>query len=134
MFNREEGDAPAVDLEAETSHGDFIRDQRDWIDVCTDLSDGGLALAAFELADAAGIGVSLDQGSTEQLFGEDQARYLIACSFDKAEALMIAAGRAGVSLQSVGKFGGDQVCFGSSSAPLDELSALYRTSFEESVG
>ncbi len=134
VFNREEGDAPTVDLEAETSHGDFIRDQRDWIDVCTDLSDGGLALAAFELADAAGIGVSLDQGSTEQLFGEDQARYLIACSFDKAEALMIAAGRAGVSLQSVGKFGGDQVCFGSSSAPLDELSALYRTSFEESVG
>jgi phosphoribosylformylglycinamidine synthase len=134
VFGREEGDAPAVDLEAEKRHGDFIRDNRDWIDVCTDLSDGGLALAAFELAEAAGVGVQLDSGDTAQLFGEDQARYLVACSFDKAEALMAAAGRAGVPIAFVGKFTGDTVRMGGSEAPLEELSALYRGAFADRMG
>ena len=134
VFGREEGDAPAVDLEAEKRHGDFIRDNRDWIDVCTDLSDGGLALAAFELAEAAGVGVQLDSGDTAQLFGEDQARYLVACSFDKAEALMAAAGRAGVPIAFVGKFTGDTVRMGGSEAPLEELSALYRGAFADRLG
>jgi len=100
----------------------------------TDLSDGGLALAAFELADEAGVGVHLDSDDTATLFGEDQARYLIACSFDQAEALMVAAAQAGVPVASVGKFSGDTVSFGASSAPLGELSAIYRNSFGEIFG
>ncbi|SFB80730.1 phosphoribosylformylglycinamidine synthase subunit PurL [Tropicimonas isoalkanivorans] len=134
VFNREDGDAPHVDLAAEKAHGEFIRDNRDWIDACTDLSDGGLALAAFEMAEAAGVGVVLDAADTATLFGEDQARYLIACSFDKAEALMIAAGRAGVPLQTVGRFTGETVRLGSSEAPLAELSALFRTAFGTAIG
>jgi phosphoribosylformylglycinamidine synthase II len=134
VFNREDGDAPHVDLAAEKANGDFIRDNRDWIDACTDLSDGGLALGAFEMADTAGVGVVLDAADTATLFGEDQARYLIACSFDKAEALMIAAGRAGVPLQTVGRFTGETVRFGRSEAPLAELSVLFRTAFGNAIG
>ncbi|MEL7091742.1 MAG: phosphoribosylformylglycinamidine synthase subunit PurL [Pseudomonadota bacterium] len=131
VFSRTDGDAPHVDLAAEKAHGDFIRANRALITACTDLSDGGLALAAFELAEAAGAGLTLDSADTPFLFGEDQARYLIACNFDKAEALMIAAGQAGLTIQSVGKFGGDTVSFGPASAPLEELSAIYRNSFAE---
>ena len=132
VFGRTEGDAPPVDLDAEKRHGDFIRDNRAWINACTDLSDGGLALAAFEMAEAAGVGLCLDSDDSAFLFGEDQARYLIACSFDKAEALMIAAGRAGVPIQSVGKFTSDSVRFSNTaSAPLADLSALYRSAFAE---
>jgi phosphoribosylformylglycinamidine synthase len=129
VFNRAEGDAPPVDLDAERRHGDFIRVNHALIKACTDLSDGGLALAAFEMAEAAGVGVCLDAEDTPTLFGEDQGRYLIACNFDQAEALMIAAGRAGVPLASVGRFTGDAVCFGRIGAPLAELSALYRGAF-----
>ncbi len=131
VFNRVEGDAPSVDLDAEAAHGNFIRANRQLISACTDLSDGGLALAAFEMSDAAGTGIALDASDTATLFGEDQARYLIATSFDKAEALMVAAGHAGLHLETVGKFGGDQVRFGASSAPLSELSTLYRTAFAD---
>ena len=131
VFNRRDGDAPSVDLAAEKAHGTFIRDNREMIKACTDLSDGGLALAAFELADAAGVGVTLDAADTPTLFGEDQARYLIACNFDQAEALMIAAANAGLHLESVGKFGGDQVSFGGITAPLADLSASYRGAFAE---
>ena len=133
VFNRADGDAPAVDLEAESAHGDFIRSNRALIKACSDLSDGGLALAAFEMAEAAGIGVTLDASDTATLFGEDQGRYLIACNFDQAEALMIEAGRAGLTLQTVGKFTGDTVRMGSSSASLEDLSQVFRSSFAEAV-
>ena len=129
VFHREDGDAPPVDLEAERAAGAFIRDNRQWITACTDLSDGGLALAAFEMAAAGGVGLTLDAADTATLFGEDQGRYLIATNFDKAEALMVAAGRAGVSLASVGKAGGDTLRIGGVEAPLDGLVALWRGAF-----
>ncbi|AKS46229.1 phosphoribosylformylglycinamidine synthase subunit II [Octadecabacter temperatus] len=131
VFNREDGDAPNVDLAAEKLNGDFIRANAEWIDACTDLADGGLALAAFEMAEAAETGIQLDSADTAELFGEDQARYLIACCFDKAEHLMIEAGKAGVSIQTVGKFGGDDVTMGEASAPLADLAATFRSTFAE---
>ena len=129
VFGRVEGDAPRVELDAERAHGEFIRANRSLIKACTDLSDGGLALAAFELAESAGVGVTLDAGDTPTLFGEDQARYLIACNFDQAEALMSAASEAGVQLTAVGKFGGDQVNLGGNAASLADLAQLYRSAF-----
>lgn len=128
-FGREDGDAPAVDLAAERANGEFIRANRDLIRSCTDLSDGGLAMAAFEMAEAAGVGVNIDADDTPTLFGEDQGRYLIACNFDAAEELMARAAQAGVTLTHVGKFAGTDVSFGKESASLDELRDLYRGSF-----
>jgi phosphoribosylformylglycinamidine synthase II len=133
VFHREDGDAPHVNLETERRNGEFIRDNHAMIRACTDLSDGGLALAAFEMAEAGGIGIALEIADTPTLFGEDQARYLVACNFDQAEALMIAAGKAGVPIVTVGKFGGEQVSFAGRAAPLLELSGIYRESFAAAV-
>ncbi|SFK57852.1 phosphoribosylformylglycinamidine synthase subunit PurL [Shimia haliotis] len=133
VFNREDGDAPHVDLAAELKHGEFVRENRDLIKACTDLADGGLALAAFEMAEAAGVGVHLDMDDTPTLFGEDQARYLVACNFDQAEALMINAQQAGIPITSVGRFTGETVKFGSSEATLEELSETFRSSFAAAV-
>ena len=129
----ETGDAPHVDLKAERRNGDFLRANGALIHCASDLSDGGLALAAFEMADAAGVGVALDDTDIAQLFGEDQARYLIACTFDQAEALMTSAGQAGVPIAQVGRFGGDVVTLGGDTAPLADLSALYRSSFADAI-
>ena len=134
VFNRAEGPAPPVDLRAERRHGEFLRAHHQWITAATDLSDGGLALAAFEMAEAAGIGVTLDDADTALLFGEDQGRYLLACSFDAAEALMVAAGQANIPITAVGRFGGDRVRMGRAEAPLADLSELYRGSFAECLG
>ncbi|WP_424176400.1 phosphoribosylformylglycinamidine synthase subunit PurL [Yoonia sp. TsM2_T14_4] len=133
VYHRAEGPPPPVDLDAERRHGDFIRANHTLITACTDLGDGGLALAVFELAESAGVGITLDAGDTPTLFGEDQARYLIGCNFDQAEALMVAAGHAGVPVTTVGKAGGDQITFGSDSAPLADLALIYRTSFEKAL-
>ena len=133
-FGIELGDAPPVDLTAEAAHGHFILHNRHTIPTCTDLSDGGLALAAFELAEAANIGVNLTSADIAQLFGEDQARYLIACSPAQATALEQAAHAANIPLARVGQFGGDTVHFGPSHAPLQTLSSLYRSAFAAAVG
>ena len=133
-FGREDGDAPLVDLDEEKKNGDFIRDNRDLIRACTDLSDGGIALAAFELAEASGVGVLIDDAATAFLFGEDQARYLVACNFDQAEGLMTAAAQSGVSVACIGRFTGETVSIGTSEAPLGELSEIFRNSFAAAVG
>ncbi len=134
-FGRADGPPPPVDLEAERRHAAFLLENRTLVEAATDLSDGGVALAAFEMAEAAGIGVTLDKLTTiAELFGEDQGRYLLTCGFDAAETLMVLAGRAGVPLHHVGRFGGDTVTLGTSSAPQGELVEIYRTSFARALG
>jgi phosphoribosylformylglycinamidine synthase len=133
-WGRAEGDAPPVDLAAERRNGEFLLAHRALVGAATDLSDGGLALAAFEMAEAAGIGVALDAGDIAALFGEDQARYLVACAPDKAEAMKAAAAKAGVPVIVAGRFGGTAVTFGREGAPLADLSALYRSAFAAAVG
>ncbi len=130
----EAGDPPPVDLERERRNGEFLRAHRSLVKAACDLSDGGLALAAFEMSAAAGIGMRLDNDEIGSLFGEDQARYLIASSFDQAEALMVAAGQAGVTLAVVGRFGGEDIQMGPHSAPLATLAELYNTSFAQALG
>jgi phosphoribosylformylglycinamidine synthase len=134
VMGREEGDAPPVDLAAEARNGRFLVAHRALVRAATDLSDGGLALAAFEMADAAGIGVALDPDDIATLFGEDQARYLVACTDADAAALGAAGRAAGVPVVEVGRFGGDAVRLGRVEAPRAELSRLYRSAFAAAVG
>jgi phosphoribosylformylglycinamidine synthase subunit PurL len=133
-FALEAGDAPPVDLAAERRHGEFVRANRALVRACSDLSDGGLALAGFEMAEAAGLGLQLDPSDIATLFGEDQARYLLAVAPANCDALVAAASAAGVPLAVVGSFGGDVVRFGTDSTPLADLSRLYRSAFVTAVG
>ena len=132
-FGQETGDAPHVDLTAERKHGEFIRDNRGHLRAATDLSDGGLALAAFEMAEAAGIGLRLDTDDIAQLYGEDQARYLIACNSEGATALLKAAEAANVPAAQIGSFGGMAVQMGDDAADLAELSQAYRNAFAKAI-
>jgi len=130
VFNRSDGDAPKVNLKIERKHGEFILTNRNLINACIDLSDGGLALAAFELAHHSNIGFEIYEENTEFLFSEDQARYLLACNFDQAESLFIEAGQHNIPVQTVGSFRGDSIAFGRSSLDLAQLSAFFNDTFE----
>jgi phosphoribosylformylglycinamidine synthase len=110
-LDREDGAPPPVDLAAERRNGDFVRGliKAGQVSAVHDLSDGGLAIAAAELALASAVGVTLDATSRAHahpfLLGEDQARYLIAT--DQAGAITAAALAAGVPVAPVGTVGGD---------------------------
>ena len=110
VLGREDGAPPPTDLAAERRNGDFVRGliRARRVSAVHDLSDGGLIAAAAEVALASGVGVSLDATSAEHahpfLFGEDQARYLVATS--APEAVIAAALAAGVHAAVVGAAGG----------------------------
>ena len=129
VFNRSDGDAPKVNLEVEKKHGNFVLENRELINACIDLSDGGLALAAFELAHRSEIGFEIYEESTEFLFAEDQARYLIACEFDQAETLFVEAGKQNIPILTVGSFRGDAIVFGNSRSELVSLSSIFSDTF-----
>ena len=130
IFNRNEGNPPKIILETESQIGIFVRSNANLIETCIDISNGGLALAAFKLAHLSGIGVQIKRGDNNFLFGEEQARYLIACDFDQAEALMVSASNTGIPIENVGNFTGNHVQLGDSKIYLEELSNIYSQKFE----
>ena len=109
---QEKGASPRVDLAVEKRNGDFVRTaiRAGQVSAVHDLSDGGLACAAADMAMAAGVGVKLAYTGNlpvfAWMFGEDQGRYLIATDASQAEALRADAKAAGVPVEVVGLAGG----------------------------
>jgi phosphoribosylformylglycinamidine synthase len=130
-LGREEGPPPPVDLQAERRNGDFVRGliESGLVTVCHDLSDGGLAAAAAELALASNLGIALVNPTpcpdTAFLFGEDQARYLVAIGPGRADEVFDAAEKAGVAAEPVGMAGGCEVAFKDEAVDIADLRAAY---------
>jgi phosphoribosylformylglycinamidine synthase len=111
ILGREDGAPPPVDLDAERRNGDFIRTLINGGVVRTvhDLSDGGLIAAAAEMALASKVGIVLDLPADDAphawLFGEDQARYLVASATPLD--LIATAKQAGVTARPIGMAQGE---------------------------
>jgi phosphoribosylformylglycinamidine synthase len=128
VFGREDGAPPPVDLAAERRNGDFVRGLivSGRVDVVHDLSDGGLIAAAADMALASNVGVSLDEDTGlpvhAALFGEDQARYLLAVAPSAVAQIAHDAAAAGVVIAQAGKAGGSTLIVqGVLSLPLERL-------------
>jgi phosphoribosylformylglycinamidine synthase len=116
ICGREEGAPPPVELAIERRNGDCVRDLigSGMVVACHDLSDGGLLVALAEMAVASGIGVALDlpddlPSEAGWLFGEDQARYVLAVDPASLETVLEAARRAGVIARAIGRTGGQSL-------------------------
>jgi len=128
LFAREDGAPPPVDLAFERRNGDFVRELilGGEVSAVHDLSDGGLAIAAAEMALASGVGIELTPTSLTHahafLFGEDQGRYLIATT--EPEPIVAAARAAGLNIALAGQAGGaDFACHDLFRIPLERLRA-----------
>ncbi|MEO1550134.1 MAG: phosphoribosylformylglycinamidine synthase subunit PurL [Pseudomonadota bacterium] len=129
LFGREDGPPPPVDLQAERAAAAVIAQVAQWpLRAVHDLSDGGLAIGAFEMALAAGLGLTLTDSKLPDpiawFFGEDPARYLIALPADQDAALQDAAGN--VPCVAVGTFGGDTVSLAGEACPLADLAKAHQ--------
>ncbi|WP_114943018.1 phosphoribosylformylglycinamidine synthase subunit PurL [Microvirga calopogonii] len=114
VCGREEGAPPPVDLAQEKRNGDFVRQlvRSGQVKTVHDLSDGGIALALAEMAMAGQMGAEITavpEGLPLHafLFGEDQARYLIAVDEDVAADILYEAGAGGIPAVTLGITGGD---------------------------
>ncbi|MEM8741186.1 MAG: phosphoribosylformylglycinamidine synthase subunit PurL [Pseudomonadota bacterium] len=131
LYRSEEGAPPPVDLEAELITGELVRALRaeGLISAAHDLADGGLAVAAGEMALAADTGVTLREEDSlmhaEWFFGEDQSRYLLSIAPDKLRDAMARILGAEVPVAHVGRFGGLWVDFAGHRVTLSDLRAAY---------
>ena len=91
------------------------------------------------MALASGCGAAIS-GAPEGLspgpwfFGEDQARYLVACPAQSAMATLDAAAKAGVPARQVGTMEGDAVILGGRAVPLDALRDAHSGGFARMMG
>ncbi|MDP8994372.1 MAG: phosphoribosylformylglycinamidine synthase subunit PurL [Pseudomonadota bacterium] len=139
VVGREEGPPPPVDLPGEKAAGEFVRRAiGDGLATAVhDVSDGGILIAAAEMALAGGVGLSIegewfDGHAAGRLFGEDQGRYLVATH--AAEGLADAAEAAGVDIAFFGRTGGRTVADDEGanlSVPLDALRTVHEGFFPE---
>ncbi|MFT4793968.1 MAG: phosphoribosylformylglycinamidine synthase [Paracoccaceae bacterium] len=136
----EAGDAPNVDLTAERKAGELVRALKaaGLLRAAHDLSDGGLAMAAAEVAMASDCGATIDAhaslSAAEWFYGEDQARYLLAIPADQADAALAAAQAAGVPAARIGALGGAAVVLGGSSLLLSTLRDAHASGFAAMMG
>ncbi len=130
ILDRSDGPPPPVDLKAEKRNGDFVRSaiRNGQITACHDVSDGGLAIALAEMCIASGKGMSIDISGDlpmhAQLFGEDQARYVITVPVDLANFLQANAADAGVPFNVLGSVTGTKLDFRGSAHLEVEVSAM----------
>jgi phosphoribosylformylglycinamidine synthase len=133
VCGREEGAPPPVDLAAERRNGDAVRALilSGAVESCHDLSDGGLLVALAEMAMAGRVGASLDAAPAvvpahAWWFGEDQARYVVACAEDAAAGVLTDLAAKGVPARRIGVTGGDALNLaGEASILVAELSRAH---------
>ncbi|MDX6749487.1 phosphoribosylformylglycinamidine synthase subunit PurL [Geminicoccaceae bacterium 1502E] len=112
VMGREEGAPPQVDLPQERRNGDFVREviTARLVEACHDMSDGGLLVGLAEMCLASDMGATLEvpreATPSAWLFGEDQARYLLAVSPEALDDLRARARGRGVIARQVGTTGG----------------------------
>lgn len=116
VAGRTDGAPPPVDLATERRNGEFVRAQiiAGNITAAHDISDGGLLVAVAEMALAGDLGCALSTPKSSCvahafLFGEDQARYVLSVTSEKAKAVSAAANTANVPVVLLGQVGGADI-------------------------
>ncbi|WP_370224800.1 MULTISPECIES: phosphoribosylformylglycinamidine synthase subunit PurL [Hyphomonas] len=112
LKGEELGPPPPVNLELEKKNAAFVRAliHEGLVSAAHDLSEGGLASAAIDMAMASNLGLILDptvkKGHTNAtwLFGEDQARTLLAIPDGGIKGLVSRAAANDINIDIVGQF------------------------------
>jgi phosphoribosylformylglycinamidine synthase len=111
------GSAPPADLEVEKRNAAFVRTliHDGLVSAVHDVSDGGIACAATEMALASGVGLKLREDSdlpVDVFFGEWQGRYLVSTNetLQTSDTVLERCKRnAGMAAVVLGTFGGGNI-------------------------
>ncbi|ETS13157.1 phosphoribosylformylglycinamidine synthase subunit PurL [Bartonella quintana] len=138
ILNIDAGAPPHIDLQLEKKHGQFVRDviHRGFVNAAHDISDGGLALALAEMVIKAskGIRIKLSNKSPQhaELFGEDQARYILAVKPHALNSLKELAQVNEISLTELGTVEGNSLNIDSIlNLSIDKLTQNYESWFPQ---
>ncbi len=141
VIGAEDGPVPALDPVWERRVGEAVLRliEAGRLDTCHDVSDGGLLVAATEMALAGGRGLALDVPKTGDIagwaFGEDQARYLIAAPAAMMTDLLAHLQAEDIPACRIGQVSGDALTLeGHGHIPLSELRAAHEATLPRLMG
>jgi phosphoribosylformylglycinamidine synthase II len=137
-----EGAPPPVDLADEIKAGNLVRAliREHKVNAVHDISDGGLLVAAAEMALAGDLGIELFpyEGKLPAhavWFGEDQGRFLVAADPSLAEEIAERARLLALPARIVGRVGGDALVLKDEPPlPLAELRSAHEAWFPGYMG
>ncbi|MDD7582785.1 phosphoribosylformylglycinamidine synthase subunit PurL [Corynebacterium sp. 32222D000AT] len=130
---------PQVDLANEAKLAEFFHGNSD-ITAAHDVSEGGLAVTAFEMAKRNRVGVELDLAAVHDdefvaAFSESASRALVATTKDKAEAVLQRAQELGIPATQVGKTTAvDSLILGQTAVPLTQLVDAWSATLPDLFG
>ncbi|MCF6305258.1 MAG: phosphoribosylformylglycinamidine synthase subunit PurL [Rhodobacteraceae bacterium] len=133
VLGLEIGDAPNVDLILERAAGEVVRHLHslNLITAAHDLSDGGIALGVADMCLMGKCGAVLQNHSglapVNWYFGEDQGRYLLACSPEKTADILTLVATAEIDVLKIGQFGGAVLMMDQNAVRLDDLKKAHDT-------
>ena len=140
ILGEETGPAPEVDLQMERARGEFVLSaiRSGYASACHDISDGGIAVALAEMCMASGEGATCELAVTyphAALFGEDQARYIVAVDDEWADMFAANSEGSGVSFERIGTVGGDKLVINDLvDVSINDLSTAHESWFPNFMG
>ncbi len=140
ILGEEAGPGPKVDLLMEKARGDFVLAaiKSEYASACHDISDGGLAIALAEMCMASGLGMKIEFEYTyphAALFGEDQARYIVAVDEEWANMFAANSEGSGVSFLRIGQVAGNRLIINDLvDISVDDMKQAHEAWFPEFMG
>jgi len=137
LKNASKNNPPKVNLKLEKKHSEFIRHLigDGLINACHDVSDGGILVALFEMS-SANLGISIgdeflktNSDQNALLFGEDQGRYIISTSAEKANFLLYLVQDLGIELFIIGEVNDGEIKIAHDKISVQELQNLNEAVF-----
>lgn len=128
---------PKVNLDEEKKNAQFVRQliANQKINACHDISDGGLIIALFEMAnDKLGILVKLNEsakkiGLEKYFFSEDQSRYVLALAPNNLAEIKNLTKEHNISLEEIGIVAENKISIEDSFVNLSDLTNLNEAVF-----
>ena len=133
-----DGTLPTFDLEQAVRTSQFVAEsvQKQQLLAIHDIGEGGLAVAAAEMAIDGGFGGQIvDHCDHISMFNESGGRFLAVVADELVDDFLKDANERGVPATQIGRTGGTSLNFGSEVViPISELESAYRNELPKALG
>ncbi len=137
LYGKTVGILPSFDYSAELRMWQLVIDgnKAGLINAAKDVNIGGIAISLSKMAALSGKGIEakVTVQNPRDIFDESQSRALIEVDDDKLQEFATLAVDLGLSVEVIGKVGGDKVSINDVEISMDRLQDVYYTTFKRII-
>jgi phosphoribosylformylglycinamidine synthase len=137
LYGKTVGTLPSFDYSAELRMWQLVIDgnKAGLINAAKDVNVGGIAISLSKMAAISGKGIEakVTVQNPRDIFDESQSRALIEVDDDKLQEFATLAADLGLSVEVIGKVGGDKVSINDVEISMDRLQDVYYGTFKRTI-